>query len=393
MLVLLRHRNTFFYDYPIVIFAFTGLYVLVPMIAMDFGAIPALYLFSASEAAVEELRFFSSYFIIVISLFTLVRLAFADIGNFRSFSEVTTDLKIPRGSIWILFLFVFLQLIIFLVKVPSNDLLWSDRIMASSFKQSFNSTYKTQLMSLIFSYFLLLEVIRTKKAQYLLLLCPFIYMDLHTGDRTFLFQCAMIWVLGKMFLKKAIPIGFLTTFVVVMIGYEFLRGFMAGWEINVSYLLPGELTNSYISNLIIIDSGQTVSGLPLVASIILPDVFVQKTYSQNFDFKDIIIEFSTLSYGLGGSILAQGLALEGNFWRFLYPILLGGYGLLIAFLYRALPLKEAVACYVIAYFTTHSVFRAGAFAAIDLLVYYFLIILVVSWLLKLLPTKYVSGLR
>ena len=178
-----------------------------------------------------------------------------------------------------------------------------------------------------------------------------------------------------------------------MVLIEFARGFASGWEINLSYLIPGEVLNSYIANLIILDSGETVRIEPLLLNILLPDILVSSIYVNFQDFGEILSEHSPLRYGLGGSILAEPLSLDSKFWKTLYPFLLSFYGMLIIFLHRSSSASFSIIIYTIAYLTIHTLFRGGVLSIANTTIYYLVIFFVLLQLLILLPTKSIKSLK
>lgn len=384
-----KRKKNFFNDFVIVIFLFSGLYVLIPLLTLEYGIIPALLLFQPSYTSITELISYSEYFIYVVSGCTYLWVLFTDNPPFYSIDKIknlnsTASIK---NLIPLMYILVIIQFCIFLITVPDFSYLWSNRGVASDFKNDFNSSYKTQLLFFILSFLIILAVNKTRNLKYLLFIIPYGFMDIYTGDRTFLFQIIMLWLISKYFLNQKINSLYFILFPIVMILFEVIRGYASGWEISLSYLIPGEVLNSFVANLIILDSAETIRTEAILLNIFLPDILVSSIYIDYKEFGVILRDNSPLAYGLGGSILAEPLSLDSKFVRYLYPFLLSFYGMLVILFHRLLPTSFSIIIYTIAYLSVHTLFRAGLFSTANQTIYYLVLFFILLQLLMLIPTK------
>lgn len=389
---LYQRRSFFVYDYVFLIFIFTGLYVLIPLLVIKFGTIPALLLFRTTTSSIEYLISYSEYFLLIISGCTYLWLLLTKNSYFyfnKNLEEAESSASI-KNLIPLFFILVIAQFFIFILIAPDPFYMWSDRVSASQFKTDFNSIYKTQFLFFLLSFLVVLAICKTRNMKYLLFLLPYLIMDIYSGDRSFLFQFFMLWCVSNYSLNKKIPLFQYVFIPLLMLLIEVIRGYIAGWQLSAANLIPGEVLNSYTANFIILDSGDVLSVKPLLLKILLPDILVDSLYPGNKNFGLILSENSTLNYGLGGSILAEPLSLNSNFWAFLYPFLLFFYGMVIVYIHRSLPLTLSIIVYTVAYLTLHTLFRGGVFYSINVTIYYLVIAFAFFQLLKFVPTKSVK---
>lgn len=370
-----RKKQYLVYDYLIVTFAFSGLYVLVPSLLLSADRIPAMQLFSPSIDAISELKYYSHYFIIVLSLCTLI---WTFLSKSKKQLTKTTfnhqNFYVSKNLIYFVYFIIIFQFIFFLVETPSIQKLWIDRINASGFKNWFNSKYKTQFFFILLSFCIVSFSLKKNSIKPLFLIIPFGLMDLYTSDRTFLFQIMMLIIVLMYFLNQNIKLRYIFIFSFILPIVSIYRSYLAGWEMSINSLIPGELYNTYVANLIILDSNETIKIIPKLLRIIFPDIIVDNLISVKKDFNFILIENSPLQYGLGGSILSEPLSSGSTLFKYIYPFILVGYSLFMIFIFKYFPNFFGYASYMIAYLNTHTLFRGGVINAIDLYVYYIFII-------------------
>ncbi|MDB2389805.1 hypothetical protein N9X12_01080 [Alphaproteobacteria bacterium] len=380
-----RKKQYLVYDYLIVTFVFSGLYVLVPRLLLSADRIPALQIFSPSSIAVSELKDYSDYFIIVLSLSTLIWTFLS-----KSKKQLTKTILnhqnfyISKNLIYFIYFIILFQFILFLVEAPSLQNLWIDRIKASGFKNWFNSMYKTQFLFILLSFCILSLSLQNNSKKPLFLIIPFVLMDLYTSDRTFIFQFMMLFLVLMYFLNKEIKLRYVLLLSFIFPIISIYRAFLSGWEMSINSLIPGELYNTYVANLIILDSNETIKIFPKLLRIIIPEFIIDNLVSTKYDFKLILAENSPLQYGLGGSILSEPLSSGSTLFKYIYPFILVGYSLLMIFIFKYLPNYFGCSSYMLAYLTTHTLFRGGVINAIDLYVYYIFIISLIIFLDRLI---------
>ena len=83
-----KRKKSFFNDFVFVIFLFTGLYVLIPLLTLEYGIIPALLLFQPSDSSIDELISYSEYFILVVSGCTFLWVQFTANPPFYSIKRI-----------------------------------------------------------------------------------------------------------------------------------------------------------------------------------------------------------------------------------------------------------------------------------------------------------------
>lgn len=337
---------------------FCVLYIGVP--AIYFSLIPVTVVGAALLDLVFAIKY-SIYFIFVVLIFNVLSLIKNKTGAHRlKLIRVSNiSVTVPFFIMTILALYV-LAVIIF--NSPPPRMMWSDRAFAAEVFSDIIQSYKIVFFFFVVISCILYVILKTKNLLSLSFLAPFILIDLISTDRDFLVMSflSILFMIHlcdhKVPVLKMFGVGFL------IISMEVFRSAGSSGVHLVDFLyVPGEMRLTFEGALVVLASEREVPFFEqLVLSVlkIFSPSLINLIYGSVPHFTDILDIESPVSFGLGGSLLAEPFGYKNRFLLILYPFICFSYFKMIN-IFKSRFGFFGLLVFVIAIASMQSVFRNG----------------------------------
>lgn len=369
-----RERDLVFWDAGTYFVLLMCLYVAVPAFVHVETGVTAL------GASYETIRFsaqYSLYFMFVVAVYYLIKALRSPAERHQSRCGVQGHITLAPISNNVIYgiyaVIVTYVLAAFFLSSPGIYSLWSDRLLASALSMALNETYKIQLMFAITVSLIVYLTMKNGGKRYLLMLLPFVALNLMTTGRDLLFQSLMVAIAVYLLTGTRIPVLKLAAISVLIVSIEMLRATWAGpFELGSYVFVPGELLNSAETGHLLIESQRSVSLLDLVlyslGKIFTPQLMMA-LFGGVVSFRDIVTAESQAAFGLGGSLLSEVFSTKNYYLYVLYPFIAIAY-LESVNLLRARAGYFGILVFVFYLISTHWIFRGGViFVSMDPLYY------------------------
>ncbi len=153
---------------------------------------------------------YSLYFISILTIYYFFKALLSHKNNKKRnkpmFREVSVT-PLRNSVVYLLYICVVSYIAVcFYINFPGIKLLWSDRGFASDFSILINDTFKSQFVFYIVASVIVYLSVKNRKNCYLLMLIPFMLMNVLTTDRDYLYQSIMIMIGVFLITKTKIPV-------------------------------------------------------------------------------------------------------------------------------------------------------------------------------------------
>ena len=333
----IRERDSFFEDASSYFVILMILYINIPAyVHLNTGET----LVGASLNTIRAYSGYSLYYTSVIILYyfltTLVpKCKYCQLySNCRQF---TTIAPIKSNVIYLLYAIIcFYLLFIVCLKLPPISVLWTNRALASIIKAQLSSVYKIQFLFMTVVSFVIYLVLKHNSPLFLFMLSPFILLDLMLTDRGFLFQSLLIGIYAISISGRSIPtirISLISLFIIsfAVIRTVWNRAFLWSEFFNV----PGELLLTTEAAYLIYESTQSINPIQSIVfsiSKIFTPTLMNLLVGGIPHIGTILAVETPLSFGFGGSLLAEVFGYKNSFMFIIYPFITIGYLLFINYL-------------------------------------------------------------
>jgi hypothetical protein len=271
---------------------------------------------------------------------------------------------IRETVIYTLYALIFVYIVaIYLVHFPSVTVLWSNRVAASAFGTPIYLRYKITFVFYMAASLSIYLCLRRCSSRYLLLLLPFVLLNLVTSDRDYLYSATLLAIGVRTILKERVPVSVVVGVMVILAAIGTVRAtWRHGVQLDRVLTVPGEFLISAEAGYVILQSRESVD-VPALVAYSLGTVFTPMAANAllggNPNFSWILREEAgRLWFGLGGSLLCEVYSTKNRAIEIVYPFLLMGYTIIIN---KLLAHRSFFAVLVFLFFLagTHSLFRTG----------------------------------
>ena len=353
-----RERDRIFWDSSTYFILLSCLYVGVPAwVQLDTSK-------SYVGASYETILFssqYSFYFLMVLIGYYAYKAFMPARGCFAV--KPLSYALISDGVVYVLYgIAVVYVLLVFFTHYPGVNELWSNRSLASAFASNINDTYKITFVFYSVVSMVVYLAIKNGRAWFVVMLLPFVMMDILTTDRGFLFRSLMVWIAILLLNGRRVPVAKLLVLSFFIIVIEVLRvEWQRSFEWGDFLFVPAELKLTAEAGLLILESDRAVSVMQYVGYS-LGKVFTPQLWAGLFGdihhFREIIVEESPLSFGLGGSLLSEVYSFKNNIVLMVYPFLVIAYLEVVNYLRRWAGVF-GVMVFVFYLASTITIFRSG----------------------------------
>ncbi|MFG6665057.1 hypothetical protein ACGYKB_17480 [Sulfitobacter sp. 916] len=212
---------------------------------------------------------------------------------------------------------------VFLFNAQGFEIYWRDRGLASEFVASLNRAYKLNLAFYSIAGLIIYLSLKTDSRRSIFLLTPFVFMDLLTTDRNFIFQVFALWLAVSAYLNRSIPILRIILVSISIISVEVIRvAWRHGFSLSQFVIVPGELLFTAESPYVILFSKEYIPFFDAVVysfGKVLTPQLMTFIFDGTPHFRYIIDRNSPLSFGLGGSLISEPFSYGSQVVSILYP--------------------------------------------------------------------------
>lgn len=379
-----RERDAIFLDSSTYFVLLMCLYVAVPaFIHVETGK-------TRVGASYETILFsakYSLYFIFILTIYYLFKALRSIVKQKRCSYVVSKRIAlVPINNIFIYGLYAVLMcyiLMAFFLNYPGSYQMWSNRKLASAFSTNFNDAYKVQFIFSVVVSMIVYLTVKNEKNRYIIMLFPFIAMNLMTTDREFMYQTIFVLIGVFLLTKTKIPVVKLAifSFITVSIGVARVLWKRGYFDFGAFLSIPGEV-NTVEAGYVIIESIMSINffeSLFYSLERVFPFQPMAALFGGAAHFREIINVEWQLYSGIGGSLLSEIFSFKSYFLYIIYPFItifilesinkirysMGFLGQLIFIFYLI---------------NTHSIFRSGIIFSSMIPIYYALYATIWYWL-------------
>lgn len=251
--------------------------------------------------------------------------------------------------------------VVYILNIPPIKTLWTDRALASMLTTTLNNVYKVQFMFMVVASFIVYLSCRFQTRRFFVMLLPFVFIDLITTDRGFMYQAMMVFIFITLLTGNKIPVYKLVIISLFVAAFSVIRAYwQQGFEIGQFIIIPKELLNTTEASFLIINSYSSINPLDAIflsiGKIFSPQL-IYALFGSIPHVSSIISSESPLSFGLGGSFLSEVYSYKSEFMLDFYPVATIIYLIMINIVKR----KGSVGMFVFLFYLvlTANMFRSG----------------------------------
>jgi hypothetical protein len=334
------------------------LYIGVP--AIYFSVIPITIV----DAALVDLIFaikYSIYFVsavLTLNVFILIKNKAGE-GRKKLIHVSNISVTVPFFLMTILAFYV---LAILILKSPPPSMMWSDRGFASEIFTEIVQSYKLTLVFFIVVSCITYIVLKTNNLLSLFFLAPFVLIDLISTDRDFLVMSFLSILVMINLCERKVPVLTMFGAGFLIISMEVFRtAWSSGIELVNFLYVPGELRFTFEGALVVLASEREVPFFEqLIVSVlkIFSPTLIHSIYGYAPHFTDILEIESPVSFGLGGSLLAEPFGYRNSLLLIIHPFICFSYFKIIN-IFKSNFGFFGLLVFVVAIASMQSVFRNG----------------------------------
>ncbi|MES9902113.1 MAG: hypothetical protein ABW168_05450 [Sedimenticola sp.] len=378
-------KDRVFFDACTYYIILTVLYVLIPAyIYIDTGKT----LVGSSYSTIQLYANYSLYYSSVLTIYYIFNGIISALKKSHSSNQSDSNILVSHGVIICIYLLLIIYVIaVYSTQLPSISSLWSDRAMASLITNDINKYYKTQFIFVVIVSLVIYLVKRYSEYRFILLLMPFVVIDLITTSRGFLFQTLFIYILTLLITNKKVPAFKVLLLSICIAFFAVIRViWYRDFQIDEFFIIPRELLNTAEATFLVIESSSSINAfhtiLFAIGKVFSPQL-VNLLAGKVPHVGSILASDSPLHFGLGGSLLSEAFSFKSTLMLIIYPIITAIYLTIINYFVRRFGFFGLIifAFYLL---SIKTIFRTGLIFTSMEPFYYFIYAMAWYWLLSLI---------
>ncbi len=319
-----RDKNLLFSNYLFYLFFFGAFYISFPSIVSSYNLESYT---TKNEATIIYTASIGLYFMCIFFCFY--------VAGSRN-ASINTKINIFRSNkvfhYFALSIAVCISLYIFYVTYLYQEEIinyYGYRDKQSLLNTSFNDFFKFKPLFIISSLLTFYLFLTTRKDTYILLLIPYIFVDIFLSGREYFFLSFLVFFFYRAITQKNIKTRYVVMIVFLIISVATIRvGFSLGNLDQIAY----EFIFTWSTTHIIYETDQAqsfTSAINYSFMRLFPSFFYQTFHGNYISYTSIISNSNTLGWGLAGSIVAEFLSFKNNLILVIAPIAISFYGKII----------------------------------------------------------------